>query len=240
MKKVFIYRPLSIMEEGEKGFVPSHAVVILYQDGKYGYCINLLANYSPKKDYNTPIQVFKLNGKYLVEDFISANLVYYPQMQLPEGWIEYTEFIELVPVFYQSADYVSEASFELLNNEFSQLLQDPEQIVKDQSYFKLLLQGLLSEDKVLLYYEQRTLLDIILVYYHLQLYIESIDNEVKDFWTVDERMVYEAWIKILYSHIDSRINSEWKTLSTERQQEFFEKFKDSESFEWISKIPKSI
>lgn len=238
-KKVFIYKPLSAMEEGERGFVPSSAVAVLYKDGKYGYCINLRASYSPKEDGTAQIVVTKIQGSYVVEDFISANLVYYPQVQLPESWVEYTEFAEIQAIFYQSADYVSEASFELLNNEFVQLLDDPEQIAKDEAYFKLLLNGLLAEDKVLSYYKQRPLLDIILIYYNLQSNVRAIDNEVKDFWTIDEKRIYEAWIEILDPHINSRIHSEWSTLSTERQEELFEKFKDSESFEWISKIPKA-
>lgn len=234
-KKVFIYKPLSIMGEGEKGFVPSAAVIILYQDGKYGYRINLMASYSPKEDYNNRIQISKSEGKYVVEDFISANLIYYPQIQHLEG-LHLTEFTEIEPIFYQSPEYVDAASFELLHTEFAGLLENPDEITKDYDYFKLIVNGLKQEDRILSFYKAKSFLEIVTIYYDLIDAIDEIDQSVKDVWTVEEKKVYRTWIKYLYGLIESRIESEWKTLSAERQEELTSKFKSSDLFDWLTKV----
>lgn len=238
MKKVFIFKPLTLMVEGEKGFVPSAAVIILYKDEKYWYCINLRASYSPKQDIYNPIHVVKLDGKYFIEDLTSSNITFYPQTKLPKG-LELTELVEIQPVFYRSLEYVESASFELLNAQFDEMIDDPELMAKDQEYFKLLVSGLLVEEKIVSYYNKLSLLDIILVYYGIQSNIEQIDQEVKDPWTIDEKKIYKSWVRVLDVQINSRITSEWKTLSKGRQEEFFERFQASQAFEWVAKIPKA-
>lgn len=224
------------MSEAECGYISLNALVVIYKQDKFFYSLNLQSSYSPKQEFYNLIPVFKKNGSILLGNVIESGLVFPSAIAIPDEWVEYTELIELKPVYYRSKDYLQEASYRILCGEFNELLDDPGQIQKDSEYFESLVTCLCNKDKIRNYCSTLCFLDLILLYFDTQKLLVDIQENVADSWTEKQISVYQFSLGVIFEIVAQTIPQEWSSLSKERQMEFKDLFKEQEHWEWLKHV----
>jgi len=236
MKKIFVYKPLSMMTEGESGYVPVNALAVVYNDQGFSYSLNLQSSYSSKKEGYNRVPVFKKDNAIFLGNVLESGLIFPSATALPLDWLEYTELTPFQPVYYRSVEYLQEASYPILCVEFDEILTDPGQIQKNPQYFESLIGCLCNKDTIRNHCSTLCLLDLMLLYFSTQDTLAEIENETPDSWTEKEISVYQSSLDVIFELVGQKIPQEWSSLSKERQIEFKDLFKEQEHWEWLKFI----